>query len=84
MNFIDQVYVTLVYVRSELYKHLHIIMGALLAKTISFLKSKGGKKQNCVNGRKYRRIVQLKSKTVIFGFNGDSILPTPPNISVLN
>ena len=47
MNFIDQVYVALVYVGSELYKHIHIIMGVALAMTISFLKaSKDGKKQN--------------------------------------
>lgn len=47
MNFIDQVYVALIYVGSELYKHIHIIMGVALAMTISFLKaSKDGKKQN--------------------------------------
>lgn len=47
MNFIDQVYVALVYVGSELYKYIHIIMGVALAMTISFLKaSKDGKKQN--------------------------------------
>lgn len=39
MNFIDQVYVALVYVGSELYKHIHIIMGVVLAMTISFLKT---------------------------------------------
>ena len=47
MNFIDQVYVALIYVGSELYKHIHIIMGVVLAMTISFLKaSKDSKKQN--------------------------------------
>ena len=47
MNFIDQVYVALVYIGSELYKHSHIIMGVVLAMTISFLKSsKDRKEQN--------------------------------------
>ena len=39
MNFIDQVYVALIYVGSELYKHIHIVIGVVLAMTISFLKS---------------------------------------------
>ena len=47
MNFIDQVYVALIYVGSELYKHIHIIIGVVLAMTISFLKSaKEQKAQN--------------------------------------
>ena len=47
MNFIDQVYVALVYVGSELYKHIHIVIGVVLAMTISFLKSsKDQKPQN--------------------------------------
>ena len=47
MNFIDQVYVFLVYVGSELYRYIHIITGVALAMTISFLKAgKDGKKQN--------------------------------------
>ena len=47
MDFIDQIYTALVYAGSELYKHIHIIMGVVLAMTISFLKaSKEGKKQN--------------------------------------
>ena len=47
MNFIDQVYVALVYVGSELYKHIHIIVGVVLAMTISVLKSsKEQKPQN--------------------------------------
>ena len=47
MNFIDQVYVALIYVGSELYKHIHIIMGVVLAMTISFLKaSKDKQSQN--------------------------------------
>ena len=47
MNFIDQVYVALIYVGSELYKHIHIIVGVVLAMTISFLKSsKDHKPQN--------------------------------------
>lgn len=47
MNFIDQVYVALIYVGSELYKYQHIIMGVLLAMTISVLKtSKERKPQN--------------------------------------
>ena len=47
MNFIDQVYVALVYVGSELYRHIHIVIGVVLAMTISFLKSsKDQKPQN--------------------------------------
>lgn len=47
MNFIDQVYVALIYVGSELYKHIHIVMGVVLAMTISFLKtSKDKQSQN--------------------------------------
>lgn len=47
MNFIDQVYVALIYVGSGLYKHIHIIMGVVLAMTISFLKaSKDKRSQN--------------------------------------
>ena len=47
MNFIDQVYVALIYVGSELYKHIHIVIGVVLAMTISFLKSsKDQKPQN--------------------------------------
>lgn len=47
MNLIDQVYVALVYVGSELYKHIHIVIGVVLAMTISFLKSaKEQKAQN--------------------------------------
>ena len=47
MNFIEQVYVALVYVGSELYKHIHIVIGAVLAMTISFLKtSKDNRSQN--------------------------------------
>ena len=45
MNFIDQVYVALIYVGSELYKHIHIIMGVALAMTISFLKATKDKKE---------------------------------------
>ena len=45
MNFIDQVYVALIYVGSELYKHIHIIMGVALAMTISFLKATKEKKE---------------------------------------
>ena len=39
MNFIDQVYVALIYVGSEQKTHIHIIMGVILAMTISFLKT---------------------------------------------
>lgn len=47
MNFIDQVYVALIYVGSELYRHIHIVMGVVLAMTISFLKtSKDKQRQN--------------------------------------
>lgn len=47
MNFIDQVYVALIYVGSELNKHIHIVIGMILAMTISFLKaSKDHKPQN--------------------------------------
>ncbi len=47
MNFIDQVYVALIYVGSELYRHIHIVMGVVLAMTISFLKtSKDKQSQN--------------------------------------
>lgn len=47
MNIIDQVYVVLIYVGSELSKHLHILMGAILAMTISYLKThKDGRAQN--------------------------------------
>ena len=47
MDFIDQSRIGLIYAGSELYKHIHIIMGVALAMTISFLKaSKDGKKQN--------------------------------------
>lgn len=39
MNFIDQFYLVLIYVGSELSKNAHILMGAILAMTISYLKS---------------------------------------------
>ena len=35
MNFIDQVYLVLIYVGSELSKNVHTLMGAILAVTIS-------------------------------------------------
>lgn len=44
MNFIDQVYVALIYVGSELTKNIHIFMGAILAMTISYLKTSRDKK----------------------------------------
>lgn len=44
---IDQLYVALVYVLSELSKHAHIVVGGFLAMTISILKTaKEGRKQN--------------------------------------
>ena len=47
MNFIDQVYVALIYVGSELSKNVHTLMGAVLAVTISYLKThKEGRTQN--------------------------------------
>lgn len=47
MNFIDQVYVALIYVGSGLHKNIHIVVGVVLAMTISFLKSaKDNKQQN--------------------------------------
>lgn len=39
MNFIDQFYLVLIYVGSELSKNAHILMGAVLAMTISYLKA---------------------------------------------
>jgi len=39
MNFIDQFYLVLIYVGSELTKNAHILMGAVLAMTISYLKA---------------------------------------------
>lgn len=47
MNFIDQVYLVLIYVGSELSKNVHTLMGAVLAVTISYLKThKEKRKQN--------------------------------------
>ena len=47
MNFIDQVYLVLIYVGSELSKNVHTLMGAVLAVTISYLKThKKRRKQN--------------------------------------
>ena len=47
MNFIDQFYLVLVYAGSELSKNMHTLMGAVLAMTISYLKThKEGRKQN--------------------------------------
>ena len=47
MNFIDQLYLVLIYVGSELSKNVHTLMGAILAMTISYLKThKDGRKQN--------------------------------------
>ena len=47
MNFIDQFYLALIYVGSELSKHMHTLMGAVLAVTISYSKThKEGRKQN--------------------------------------
>ena len=47
MNFIDQLYLVLIYVGSELSKNVHTLMGAILAVTISYLKThKDGRKQN--------------------------------------
>ena len=47
MNFIDQVYLVLIYVGSELSKNVHTLMGAILAVTISYLKThKEGRTQN--------------------------------------
>lgn len=47
MNFIDQFYLVLIYVGSELSKNVHILMGAILAMTISYLKThKEQRKQN--------------------------------------
>lgn len=47
MNFIDQFYLVLIYIGSELSKNVHILMGAILAMTISYLKThKEQRKQN--------------------------------------
>lgn len=47
MNFIDQFYLVLIYIGSELSKNSHILMGAILAMTISYLKThKEHRKQN--------------------------------------
>ena len=47
MNFIDQFYLVLIYAGSELSKNAHILMGAVLAMTISYLKAhKEQRKQN--------------------------------------
>ena len=47
MNFIDQVYLVLVYTWSELSKSVHVLVGAILAVTISYLKTrKEGREQN--------------------------------------
>lgn len=47
MNFIDQFYLVLIYVGSELSKNMHTLMGAVLAMTISYLKThKDGRTQN--------------------------------------
>ena len=47
MNFIDQVYLVLIYIGSELSKNVHTLMGAVLAVTISDLKTRKEKrKQN--------------------------------------
>ena len=47
MNFIDQVYLVLIYVGSELSKNIHTLMGTVLAVTISYLKThKEKRKQN--------------------------------------
>jgi len=47
MNFIDQLYLVMIYVGSELSKNVHTLMGAVLAVTISYLKThKEKRKQN--------------------------------------
>jgi hypothetical protein len=45
MNFIDQVYLVLIYVGSELSKNVHTLMGAVLAVTISYLKTHKEKRE---------------------------------------
>ncbi|QNO11466.1 putative holin [Acinetobacter phage Aristophanes] len=45
MNFIDQVYLVLVYTWSELSKNAHVLMGAILAVTISYLKTHKEKRE---------------------------------------
>lgn len=47
MNLIDQIYVALIYMGSEIYNHIHVIVGGIMATTISMLKTaKEGKQQN--------------------------------------
>ncbi len=47
MSLIDQIYVALIYLGSEIYNHIHVIVGGIMATTISMLKTaKAGKKQN--------------------------------------
>lgn len=47
MSLIDQIYVALLYLGSEIYNHVHVFVGGIMATTISMLKTaKEGKQQN--------------------------------------
>lgn len=47
MNIVDQIYIALIYLGSEIYNHVHVFVGGIMATTISMLKTaKEGKRQN--------------------------------------
>lgn len=94
MNFIDQFYLVLIYVGSELSKHAHILMGAVLAMTISYLKaSKERQQQNwgnnflcCIfSGIALTGVSVIQKLVVItFPYLADVIIPTSLVVGVVS
>ena len=94
MNFIDQLYLVLIYVGSELSKNAHILMGAVLAMTISYLKaSKERQKQNWGNnflcgifaGIALTGVSVIQKLVVItFPYLADVIIPTSLVVGVVS
>jgi|SRR5690606_7903287 len=94
MNFIDQFYLVLIYIGSELSKNANILMGAVLAMTISYLKaSKERQQQNWGNnflcgifaGIALTGVTIIQKLIVItFPYLADVVIPTPLIVGVVS